>query len=79
MIRALKWLGKCLGIGIVWVYILSININGEAIFRPLSDFFVRNTLVSSIDESLGNFTHRIDTAIRLAWSDSPKAAKKHLE
>lgn len=79
MIRALKWLGKSFGIGLVWVYILSININGEAIFRPLSDFFVHNKLISSLDEGLGNFAHRVDTAIRLAWSDPPKAAKQHLQ
>jgi hypothetical protein len=79
MVQALKWLAKAAGIGVVWVYILSINMNGEPVFRPLSDFFVHNKLISSIDEGLGNFAHRVNTAIKLAWSDSPKAARQHLE
>lgn len=79
MVRALKWLGKAIGIGMIWVFILSIHMNGEPIFKPISDLVVKNQMISALDEDLGNFVHRLNTAFRLAWSDSPQAAKKHLE
>jgi hypothetical protein len=43
---------KFLGTGVLWVYLLSINIGGHTIFHHANDILVKNQIVEAIDQQL---------------------------
>ena len=79
MIRVLKWLGRTFAFGVLWVFLLSIQWKNEPIFNPISDFLVKNTLVSSVDRDLADFIRRVQKAVQVAWADPSQTAKERLE
>jgi hypothetical protein len=49
------WGKKCLkffGLGVLWVYILSIRVGDGTIFHHANDVLVQNQIVEAIDEQL---------------------------
>jgi hypothetical protein len=79
MLRVLKWLGRSTIFGVIWIFVLSIHWKNEPIFNPMSDFFVKNALVSSVDRELADFIRRVQTAVKVAWADPSQTAKESLE
>jgi hypothetical protein len=49
--RTKKFL-KFLGLGVLWVYILSIRIGNETIFKHANEILVQNQIVEAIDNQL---------------------------
>lgn len=43
---------KFLGVGVLWVYILSIRVGHETIFHHANDILVQNQIVEAIDRQL---------------------------
>jgi len=41
------------GMGVLWVYLLSIRVGGETIFHYAHDILVENQIVEAIDRQLG--------------------------
>ena len=66
---ALKWVGKVLLQGVLWVFILSIRWNGHAtIYSSASEVLVQNTLVQTIDQELADLWSRASQAARLTFN-----------
>lgn len=67
---------KSLGIGIIWVYILSIRIGGQTLFRYANDILVQNSIVEAIDHTLADSVDavagRVSTAFR-EWKGSGRS------
>jgi hypothetical protein len=49
-----KRLLKIFGVGIIWVFILSVRIQGHTLFYYANDFLVQNQIVAAIDQTLGD-------------------------
>lgn len=47
-----KGILKFLGLGVLWVYILSIRVGQETIFHHANDILVQNQIVEAIDRQL---------------------------
>jgi hypothetical protein len=45
---------KFFGMGVLWVYILSIRVGGETIFYHAHDILVENQIVEAIDQQLAD-------------------------
>ncbi|MCX6115968.1 MAG: hypothetical protein NT027_00350 [Proteobacteria bacterium] len=45
---------KVLGYGIIWVFVLSIRIQGRTIFHYANNILVQNRIVAAIDETLSD-------------------------
>lgn len=54
---------RILGIGAIWVYVLSVRIGGQTIFYYANDILVQNRIVESIDHS---FADAMDTIVHNA-------------
>jgi hypothetical protein len=44
---------KFLGMGVLWVYILSIRVGQNTVFHYANDILVKNQIVEAIDRQLG--------------------------
>lgn len=51
------------GMGVLWVYLLSIRVGGETIFHYAHDILVENQIVEAIDRQLGE---TYDSTIKVA-------------
>jgi hypothetical protein len=45
---------KFFGLGVVWVYILSIRLGGQTVFHYANDILVKNQIVEAIDRQLAD-------------------------
>lgn len=54
---------KFLGLGILWVYILSIRVGGDTMFHFANNILVKNHIVEAIDRQLAD---SYDGALRVA-------------
>ena len=54
---------QILGVGVIWVYVLSIRINGQTVFHYANDILVQNRIVEAIDRS---FADAMDTIVHNA-------------
>ncbi len=45
---------KVLGVGVIWVFALSIRVQGRTLFYYANDFLVQNRIVAAIDQTLGD-------------------------
>ena len=60
----LGWFLKSLLIGVVWVYLLSIHLNGQPLFYYGRSILVHNQLASTIDRELQFFINKIGKIAR---------------
>ena len=58
---------KFFGVGIIWVYILSIRVSGHTLFFHANDIFVQNQIVASIDQTFEDSYMKLQEKVRLAW------------
>lgn len=79
MIHTLKWFGRSALFGVLWVYIFSIQWGGEPVFNPISDALVKNIVVTSLDQDLGEFFGRLRKAVKVVLADPAQSAKERLE
>jgi hypothetical protein len=77
--RVIKWLFKHCLMGIVWVFILSLEWHDEPIYSPLSDLLVRNSFIRDIDENLADFFEKFEKAIHIAWHEPTRNVAKKIQ
>jgi hypothetical protein len=64
---------KFLGLGVLWVYLLSIRLGGETMFYYANDILVKNQIVEAIHHQ---FLDAVDAAGNLASSGFSKISGK---
>jgi len=61
---------RILGVGVIWVYVLSIRVGGQTLFGYANDILVQNPIVEAIDHTLADavdsLANRVSTAFR-SW------------
>lgn len=62
---------KFLGLGVIWVFLLSIPVNGKAVFFPVRSVLVYNPLVEGIDRGLHLALNSIKTYALSKMKDDP--------
>lgn len=67
-----KWLLRSLAIGVVWVFILAIEVKGQTVFDRAHDVFIQNRLVQAIDEQIVVAWDQFRAMARTALSDQEK-------
>ncbi len=72
MKERLKKICKILGVGVIWVYILSISINGRTLYSRAHGFFIENRIVSSIDHEIAKFQARLVRSANVLTSGQDK-------
>lgn len=65
-----KWIGKFLLQFVLWIFILSINLNGKTLFKHGNEFLVQNALVQSLDEELADLWSRVSETARLTFGNA---------
>ena len=75
MDRILKWLLRTALQGIVWVFILSISVDGRPLFSHAQDVLVQNTVVRAVDEQLAELWQKAREMAKLTF-DSPTTDSK---
>lgn len=48
----LRWMGKHALIGVLWVYVLSLTVNGRPLFSYAHSLLVKNVAVETLDQTL---------------------------
>lgn len=75
----LKWIGKVLLQGILWVFVLSIKWNGHTtLFTAANDVFVQNALVDTVDQELGELWYKAKEAAKLTFNSAREGDDKSL-
>lgn len=57
---------KILGIGVIWVYVLSIRVSGHTLFYYANDILVQNQIVEAIDQTLADGYHSLANKMTLS-------------
>lgn len=63
----LKRVGKIILYAVLWVFILSIRMNGRTLFSYGNDFLIQNSIVRTVDEHLAEGWYRLNLAIHAAF------------
>ena len=64
-----KWLAKTSSAGILWVFLLSITVEGRTIFSYANSFLVQNALVRMLDEELGDLWYKVYTTAQTTYHE----------
>ena len=64
----IKRVFKVLLQGVIWIFVLSIQIEGRPIFYYLNDIMVKNSVVKGVDRELGDLWYRVSETARLTFS-----------
>lgn len=64
----LKRLGKFALTFIMWVFILSIRVDGRTIFSHANDVLVQNSIVAAIDSELAGLWYRITETAKVTYA-----------
>lgn len=68
----IKWVFKVALQGIVWVFLLSISVNGRTLFEHAHQTLVQNTLVQTMDEELGDLWTKLSRTASATFSEKSK-------
>jgi hypothetical protein len=68
---------KMLGVGVIWVYILSINIGGKTIFSYANDILVQNRIVDAIDQTLAGALESVSQRVGLSSSSGSRSEQSY--
>jgi hypothetical protein len=66
----MKWLLKTLSIGILWIFILSIEVDNRSLFSYANHYLVRNQLVTAVDRQVSYWWGRLSQRAQMAFSGS---------
>lgn len=72
----IKWVLRISLIGVFWVFILSINIQGRAIFSYANESLVQNNFVQFLDEELAELWGKIQETARITFSEMSEVERK---
>lgn len=72
----LKWLGKVMLTGVIWVFLLSITVGGRSLFSYANDILVQNALVQYVDEELADLWSKVKKTARVTFSEMTKVEEK---
>jgi hypothetical protein len=64
-----KHLGKFLGQGLLWVFLLSIHWDGKTLYAYCYDVFVDNSLVHTVDTELGEVWYKLVKTAKVTFSE----------
>ncbi len=62
-----KWLLKFTFQAILWVFLLSIRVEGRPLFTYANEVFVQNTVVETVDEELGDLWQRLSKTAKATF------------
>lgn len=71
-----KWLLKFSFQAILWVFLLSIRVDGRPIFNYANEVFVQNQLVQTVDEELGDLYHRLSKTAKATFNKTEPDEEK---
>jgi len=63
----LKKLGKLTLTAILWVFILSIRVDGRTLFSHANEVLVQNSIVRAVDGELANLWYRITETAKVTF------------
>lgn len=69
MVDALKFLGRALVWGLVWVFILSIRVENRNLFAYANEYLVQNALVRTVDEHATRLWHKTFSRVRVSLNE----------
>ena len=72
----LKWLLKVVFQAILWVFILSIRVEGRPVFNYANEVFVQNALVKTVDEELGDLWYRLSKTAKTTFNKTEPDQEK---
>jgi hypothetical protein len=72
----LKKLGKLSLTAILWVFILSIRVDGRTLFSHANEVLVQNSIVRAIDGELANLWYRITETAKVTFDKVTKREDK---
>ena len=64
---AIKKIGKLSLTAVLWIFVLSITINGRPLFWYANDFFVQNSIVEAIDQELSDLWYRVSETAKITF------------
>jgi hypothetical protein len=67
---ALKWLLKVALHAVLWVFLLSIKVDGRPAFTYANEVLVQNSLVRAVDDELGDLWYRLSRTAKTTFSKS---------
>ncbi len=73
-----RWLSKALLTGVVWVFILSIDIKDQMVFFWAHDLFVQNSLVQAVDRQIDQAWDELKDMARIALRDKEDVKSENL-
>lgn len=68
MSDSVKKVLKILGVGVIWIYVLSIRIGGETLFHYANDVLVQNRIVEAIDHTLADGVDAVWNKAKLGFN-----------
>lgn len=68
-----KWLLRTSLSAILWVFILSIEVQGRSLFSYANEYLVKNSLIQNIDYELEKLWARISRTAEIAFSTDSNA------
>ena len=63
----IKKIGKIGFTAVLWIFVLSITINGRPLFWYANDFLVQNSIVEAIDQELSDLWYRVSETARITF------------
>ncbi|MFW7378152.1 MAG: hypothetical protein ACOH5I_05045 [Oligoflexus sp.] len=73
-----KWLIRTGLSAILWVFILSVEVQGRSLFSYANEYLVRNQLVQNIDQEIGKLWSRISQTAEMAFSTDSEEEKSRV-
>ena len=75
----LKWIAKFALQGILWVFLLSIRVDGHTtFFQAAHGTLVQNALVQTIDEELGSLWSKVSETAKVTFTKAREPDDKSL-
>lgn len=71
-----KWSARSLAIGVVWVFILSIDLKGEMLFHKAHEILVQNRMVQAIDQQIIGTWDQVKDMARSALNEHPETVRE---
>jgi hypothetical protein len=59
---------KTLGFGVIWVFVLSIRVDGHTLFYYANDLLVQNGIVEAIDHTLAQTYDEVSLKIKTTFA-----------
>jgi hypothetical protein len=71
-----KWLLRNTAIGIFWIFLLSITVEGRTIFSYANNTLVQNDFVRMVDEDLSDLWRKVYSTAKVTFNEMSKNEDK---